>query len=217
MRTIFIVCISALVIGVSASFIELSKTKDRLVEITWQKNLEGDFSFNEKWSYPLGVYKNRWGQVSCDGFCPIETDAMRDSVGRLYENSLTSFYSLVDTTHLQHSLLAVGSMYEWTGSDHINFKKQEDGSVIGSSTCNASNHTSLHIKMEDDKIKAWLDFVGIRDVKRHIFPLKDGWIKMDKKLFSEGIVKASFHFDFINTIDASVPLNCEGKIYSEIH
>lgn len=217
MRIIFIVCISGLLLGVSTSFVKLSKSKDRLVEINWQKNLEGDFSFSEEWSYPLGVYKNQWGQISCDGFCPLETDAMKDSVGRLYEDSLSSFYALVDTIHLQHSFLAEGSMYEWTGSNHINFKQQEDGSVIGSSTCNASSHTSLHIKIEDDKITTWLDFVGIRDVKRHIFPLKDGWIKMDQKLFRKGIIKASFHFDFINSLEPSVPLNCEGKIYSLIH
>ena len=59
--------------------------------IKWVENLAGDFSFIKKWSYPEGVYKNEYGQLSCDGLCPPEIDAMKDSTGRIYADSLRAF------------------------------------------------------------------------------------------------------------------------------
>lgn len=186
------------------------------VEITWEKNVEGDFSFIEDWSYPESVYVNKFGQLSCDGVCPAEIDRMKDSTGRIYQDSLASFYQYVDTTHYFHSMVAQGSMYEWAGSNQIDFKRKPNGTIFGSSMCNAVTHTSINFEIEGDVISVWLEYIGIMDGKRHTFPLKSGWIQIDKKHYKRGIVKAIFHFDFENNLEALVPLNCEGMIYSEI-
>ena len=37
----------------------------------------GDFSFKNKWSYPEGVDKNKYGQLICDGLCSSETINLR--------------------------------------------------------------------------------------------------------------------------------------------
>ncbi len=208
-----VICVLALgILGFSFSI----PAKDRLLEIDWQKELKGDFSFSQEWSFPEGVYTNQWGQLSCDGLCPPAVTSMKDSLGRIYNDSLSSFYAIVDTTHVAHTLLAQGSMYEWAGSNQINFERKEDGTIVGKSANNAATHTSINIRIEGDQVTAWLNYNSIYEQDRHIFPLKDGWIKMDKKLFRKGIVKARFHFDFTNTLEALVPLNCEGLIYSKI-
>ena len=80
------------------------KPKAGQIKMEWVEELEGDYSFAKAWDYPEGVYKNAHGQLSCDGFCPPATDAMKDSTGRIYKDSLPAFYALVDTTHRFHSL-----------------------------------------------------------------------------------------------------------------
>ena len=49
------------------------KTGPAPIEIKWVSNIKGDFSFNTKWSYSEGIYKNEFGQLSCHGFCPPES------------------------------------------------------------------------------------------------------------------------------------------------
>ena len=52
------------------------RTSSIPVLINWVDQLSGDFSFTKIWSYPEGIYKNEYGQISCDGFCPPEIDTM---------------------------------------------------------------------------------------------------------------------------------------------
>ena len=109
----FLFCMKRILVFIvlTAGLISLSLTtgkgetlKPGTVQITWVKELSGDFSFKDQWDYPEGVYINTFGQVSCDGFCPPETDAMTDENGRIFDDSLAAFYQLVDTTHLYHSI-----------------------------------------------------------------------------------------------------------------
>ncbi|GAB5418592.1 MAG: hypothetical protein Crog4KO_03490 [Crocinitomicaceae bacterium] len=216
MRGLILSSILILFTLLSLGLVKKPQTKDRTLIIEWKQNIEGDFSFKNDWSYPEGVYMNQWGQLSCDGFCPPETDAMKDSLGRIYDDSLASFYLFVDTSHLAHTFLAQGSMYEWAGADWISFERKEDGSIVGKSSCNAATHKSINIKIKDDQVTAWLDYNSITEQGREIFPLQEGWISIDKKLLRKGVVKARFRFDFENTLETLVPLNCEGLIYSEI-
>lgn len=99
----FINKILILLIGIlSFGFIVDTKItdKDAEIKIQWVDDLKGDFSFRTKWSYPEGIYKNKFGQLSCDGFCPEGTESLKDNEGRIYTDSLTKFYQLVDTTPL---------------------------------------------------------------------------------------------------------------------
>ena len=89
----------------------------RKIKIQWVDNLPGDFSFSKKWDYPEGIYKNEFGQLSCDGICQEEVYAMMDSAGKIYKDSLAAFYKIVDTAHQYHSIKADAWCYEYAGTD----------------------------------------------------------------------------------------------------
>ena len=67
------------------------KDETKWISIKWVDNIENDFSFKERWSYPEGVYKNKFGQLSCDGICPPEIDQMKNEEGKIYPDSLKAF------------------------------------------------------------------------------------------------------------------------------
>jgi hypothetical protein len=97
--------------------------KSEQIKIQWIDNLDGDFDFRTKWSYSEGIYRNEFGQLSCDGFCPEGTESMKDSEGKIHPDSLTRFYQLVDTTHQFYSISCEAWCYEWGGTDFITAKQ----------------------------------------------------------------------------------------------
>lgn len=194
-----------------------SETKSKSIPITWKKEISEDFSFTEDWSYPEGVYRNQYGQLSCDGFCSNGIDAMTDSTGRIYKDSLDAFYSLVDTTHQYHNFVADGFMYEWAGSNQILFERTENEIIHGYSAFNAATHNSIHFEIQGDSVSSWLEYVGIVDGNIHRFLLKEGQFELDKKLFRKGWIKAKFNMEYVNHLEELVPLSCEGKIYAKIN
>ena len=97
------------------------------IPVKWVENIPGDFSFADDWSYPDGIYKNYFGQISCDGFSPNEIEVMKDNTGRIYEDSLHAFYEIIDTTYQMHSIQCEAWCYEWAGTDVIEvFRKSKD-------------------------------------------------------------------------------------------
>ena len=197
----------------------LSCTKKKETDSTsikWVDHIENDFSFKDKWSYPEGVMKNKFGQISCDGICPPEIDRMKDEEGRIFPDSLEAFYHIVDTTHLYHSIASETSTYEWTGTNFITFKRKKDGSLMGQSACGVSTHSSLNIYIKDDFFNAWIDFNSITELGENRFHVKMGQITIDKPLLEKGIVKAEFDLTFKNTIDVSQKIYWKGLIYSKI-
>ena len=76
-----IITFIALLLFVSFSYGQtksaLSKNGSIPIKIKWVQNLKGDFSFKNKWSYPEGVDKNKYGQLICDGLCSSETINLR--------------------------------------------------------------------------------------------------------------------------------------------
>ena len=93
------------------------------VQIQWVDDLVGDFSFQEVWSYPEGIFRNEFGQLVCDGICPPETENMKDEEGKILTDSLLSYYKLIDTTHLFHSIHSEANAYEWAGTNFIKAKE----------------------------------------------------------------------------------------------
>lgn len=185
--------------------------------IKWANKMEGNFEFKNEWSYPNGVYLNKFGQLSCDGICPPEIDRMKDDKGKIYLDSLQAFYEVVDTTHLFHSIKSEAWTYEWTGTNFITFKKQTDNTIIGQTACNISTHSSLNIKIKNDSVTAWIDYNSIREgTGKHIFPMKKGLIRIDKQLFAQGIIKAEFDMTFENTLDIDEKMFWKGMIYNKI-
>lgn len=85
--------------------------------MVWREHLSDDFSFIEQWDYTEGVYQNEFGQLTCDGLCPPETDGMKDEKGMILVDSLTAFYQLVDTMHQFHTIQSDAWCYEWAGTN----------------------------------------------------------------------------------------------------
>jgi hypothetical protein len=191
---------------------ELYTEKERSIIFT--KDLAGDFSYTEKWEYPLGVYINQHDQVSCDGFCPEGAWGFRDEEGKIYEDSLEAFYALVDTTHEFHSLNSQAHQYEWYNSDFMTFTKLEGYSYSGISAYDAGNHSRLHIEISGSYFKAYVDFNSVTSTPRTTFQLKSGILVLDEEAQSRGILKGKFDFTFKNTLDSEVPLTWKGTFYS---
>ncbi|WP_282049773.1 hypothetical protein [Maribacter aquivivus] len=205
-----------LLTAISCKTIEKKTVTHPSIEIEWTTDLKSDFSFKENWSYKEGVYKNSHGQLSCDGSCPAAIDRMKDNTGKIYKDSLQAFYKLIDTTHVYHSLRSENRMYEYSGTDYIEFKKLKNGTIKGESQSNVSTHSNLIIELKNNSCNASVYFNSIRNIGINTFPLKSGTIKIDKALYESGIVKAVFDFEFVNTLETDNQLYWKGKIYSNI-
>lgn len=175
----------------------------------------GDFDFHNNWSYQEGVYINTWGQLSCDGLCPMEIDRMKDSVGRIYDDSLTAFYQIIDTTHLFHTISCDASMYEYAGVDFIQFKPIEGG-FIGLTDFTIATHSTLTIQIKNQECTAWVDYNSIRADGQEQFQLTKARVLLDEESFKNGIIKGSFDFRFENHLDASFDLWWRGSIYAPV-
>lgn len=186
------------------------------IPILWKSISSADYSFHEQWEYPDGVYENQWGQLSCDGFCPEGTDPMKDSQGKIYDDSLEAFYTLVDTTHLFYSIKCDASMYEFAGTNYIHFSRANNA-ITGITEASASTHCSLKISIVDGKCSAWVEYNSVLPNRPEmLFLMSDGRIILDDKAFAKGIVKGFFDFRFANTLEPTLPLSWSGFIYSEM-
>jgi len=186
------------------------------ITIEWADNLSGDFSFANNWSYPEGVYKNEYGQLSCDGLCPPEIDAMKDSTGRIYEDSLQAFYKIIDTTHQTHSIQSEAWCYEWAGTDFIEVFRKSKDSVSCFTITGIATHCSLQLDIIENICYAAIDLNSIVPGSNAKYYCTDGYITIDKKLWKEGIMKAEFSFNFEHNENPKKPIYWKGKIYAKI-
>lgn len=186
------------------------------LKIEWVKNMTDNFSFHHQWSYPEGVYQNEFGQLSCDGLCPPETDAMKDANGKIYPDSLARFYALVDTSHLPHSIQCEAHAFQWAGTHFIQLKKTESNTVEGQTACNVATHSSLHLTLDGNQLSAYIKLIRVTNGTNLIFPLTKGSIQVDKEYYKRGVIKAIFDLEFENTASATDPLFWRGKIYAPI-
>lgn len=216
MKTKIAALLLLFLISISFKTIENETEFSDKIKIEWTENVLGDFSFKEKWSYQEGIFRNKHGQLSCDGICPEEIDRMKDEFGKIYEDSLKAFYKVIDTTHVFHSLQSVNRMYEYSGTDFIEFIILKNGIIRGQSLNNVSTHSSLILELENDSCHASVNFNSIRDLGEHNFPFKSGNIRIDRKLFQDGIIKAEFDLKFENTLEPNKELFWKGRIYKKI-
>ena len=190
------------------------KKSDKIF-VKWLKNVNGDFSFKKKWNYPEGVYLNQFGQLSCDGFCPMEIEKMKDTNGKIFEDSIDSFYELIDTSHLYYSIKSYTNAYEFGEANYIHFEKMENDTIYGYTHVNAGTHSSLHLKLTSDYCTAWVEYNSVKPVPIKNFLINDGLIKLDNNLFNQGIIKAEFDFVFENTLNIEKDIYWKGKIFSQ--
>ena len=170
------------------------------VDLVWVDSLDGDFSFTQEWDYPEGVYVNHWGQLSCDGICPIEIDRMKDNQGRIFEDSLSAFYSIIDTTHRYFTHEGIVRTFEYGECNHA-LAKELNRKTHVQTEVNVSTHTSLHIVFDaeintETEFKIYLIYNGIRNTKPIVYLAQSGTLEISKKMFTEGIIKMSFDLKF---------------------
>lgn len=182
------------------------------ISITWVDDLPGDFIFTENWDYPEGVYINEFGQLSCDGICPPETEAMKDETGRIFKDSLTAFYNLVDTT-----IQSDARCYEWAGTNFVTARAINSDTTVCFTHNNASTHSSLHLVITQKQCTPTIELNSVAGAGEIIiYPCQSGQIEIDRKLWNKGILKATFNFAFDDKEDPDKPLSWEGKIYTKI-
>jgi len=222
MKIPFIIISIILSTGISCKINEEIPNSKNKIKIEWVRNLNGDFSFKEKWNYRESIYRNQNGELRLDsGLFPPEfgkiISRMKDETGKIYKDSLERYYKIIDTTHIFHSIKSEANVYESTVYNHMEFKKMKNGNIIGKTINNASGYSHLHIKLENEYCYAWNEYNSIKSlVGNHIFNLKSGEILIDKPLFQQGIIKAEFDFIFKNTLKLKEKLSWKGKIYSKI-
>jgi hypothetical protein len=186
------------------------------IPIKWVNNLSGDFSFASNWSYPEGVYKNEYGQLSCDGLCPPEIDAMKDSTGRIYEDSLRAFYKIIDTSHQIHTFQSKAWVYEWAGTNFIEVLRKNKDSIYCSTTTSNATHCSLILEIIKNDCYASMDLISIVPGGNSKYYCTDGFITIDKKLWEKGVMKAKFNINFGIEEETKRPIFWKGKIYANI-
>jgi hypothetical protein len=166
-------------------------------------------------AYPESVYINEFGQVSCDGFCPPETDKMKDKNGRIYEDSLKSYYNLIDTTHLFHSIKSEAWAYEWGETDFITAERTNKDTVICFTQNNAATHSSLNLIITKSTVNPTIVLNSIFNNDIKTYNCKNGEMLIDKNLWKKGILKATFNFEFFN-LESSDKMYWKGSIYTDI-
>ncbi len=187
------------------------------IKIQWVDNLTGDFSFKDKWSYPEGVFRNEFGQLSCDGLCPPEIDNMKDENGKIFADSLDAFYNLVDTTHFFHSINSEAQIYEWGGADFVTVERFNEDTVICFSQNNAATHSSLNLTIVGNMVKPTIVLTSVSALNNtKTYNCSNGTMIIDKNLWKNEILKASFDFEFKDDENPSVAMWWRGKIYAKI-
>jgi hypothetical protein len=199
------------------SFMFKLSPPNKTIPVQMVDEIEADFSFIQNWDYEIGVYKNRHGQLSCDGFCPEETDAMKVD-GKIIEDSLTAFYELVDTSHLHHTMKCEATMYEWTGCNYIYVSRDTNNYIIAETGITPGTHSTLHFRIYNGKAEVWAHYNSISTLKPRNFPLKSGDIKVEKQAYESDTIKAQFDLTFSNTLesDPGFELSWNGLIYAVI-
>ncbi len=187
--------------------------------IGWETNLPGNFSFARDWDYPPGVARMSNGKPGCDdgGFCPERCQNMLDEEGHIPTDSLTVFYSLLDTTHIHHSLASTAWCYEWAGTDFVRafwVKSATGGSdtIRCESAMNEATHCSLRLDLVPPYCYATILLNSITPGGVTHFFGRGGTVKLDKSHWQRGILKASFDLTFANTSEPNRPMFWRGKI-----
>ena len=186
------------------------------IKINWTDNLSGDFSFKENWSYPEGVYKNEFGQLSCDGLCPPEIDRMKDEKGKIFKDSLVSFYQLVDTTHQFHSIQSEAWSYEWSETHFATATKLNNDTVLCFTQSNVATHSRLNLIITKNKCIPIIELNSITSTEITIYTCKSGKIEIDRDFWEKGILKAKFYFIFDHKENSQKEMYWKGNIYANI-
>lgn len=190
-------------------------TRNENVKIQWVDDLQGDFSFTQKWSYDENIFLNQFGQLVCDGLCDEALDDMRDMNGRILDDSLNRYYQLVDTTHFYHSISSQAQCYEWVGTDFAIAYRVGD-TVRCYTLCNVATHSSLQLSIVNNECIPLIELNSVSPRGLQYFSYKSGNISVDSEMWKKGILKAEFDFTFNDPDNAEEAIWWKGRIYTKV-
>ncbi len=192
------------------------------VEFIWVDSLEDDFSFSEKWAYEDGIELNQWGQLSCDGLCPQEVDVLKDAQGRIYDDSLVKFYTLVDTTHRYFTHEGTARVYEF-GECHYANAHIKDEKMYISTEANISTHSTLHLEFDNNNepIPRQKAYIVVNSIRSSVGPIDfaatRGKIEISRAAYAHGFIQMRFDLEFTHlSTDSQGAQTWKGKILTEI-
>ncbi len=191
------------------------KTEEGTIIVDWIEDLQGDYSFTQKWNYPENIFMNSFGQLVCDGICDPLVDNLRNNEGRIYADSLHRYYQLVDTTHIYHTFSGEAQCYEWNGTDFA-FAYRRNDTVICYTTANIATHSVLRLSVTGNRCIPIIELNSITTPDIHYFECNGGYIKIDNTMFEKGILKAEFNLTFQDTLSPGKPMWWKGCIYTRI-
>ncbi|MGL4599710.1 MAG: hypothetical protein ACRCYO_19445 [Bacteroidia bacterium] len=188
------------------------------VTIIWTDSLVGNFSFTKNWSYPQGVEKKQDGKAGCadGGFCPQRCYGMLDEHGLVLKDSAAIFYTLLDTTHLTHTIRCDAWCYEYAGTDFMEVTRKSADSVFCYTLCDMATHSSLQFDLVNGVCFPKLVLNSIVAGGDAVFLCKKGTMTIDRSCWKKGILKASFHFDFDYENTQEQNMYWSGLIYAPI-
>ncbi|MOA06695.1 hypothetical protein D3C78_1263500 [compost metagenome] len=82
---------------------------------------------------------------------------------------------------------------------------------------NAATHTSLNLKIANDKCIPTIELNSITNAGTKTYSYKRGAIKIDKNMWDKGVLKAEFDFEFNHQESSKEPMYWKGKIYTSIN
>lgn len=140
---------------------------------------------------------------------------MKDSTGRIYRDSLSAFYALVDTTHHFHSLQGEAQCDEYAGADYLVARRQHD-TIVCYSLCNAATHCSLHLSITGNHCTAELKLQSIVDGNRQTYKGKNGFIRIDRSAWNQDTLRAEFDIEFEKDRFSGKHVSWKGKICTPV-
>jgi hypothetical protein len=141
---------------------------------------------------------------------------MKDSSGKIINDSLGAFYKLIDTTHRFHSIQCEAWCYEWAGTDFINALQKSTDTIACATEMNSGTHCSLRLTIAHGFCSPEIELAGIAATGSRTYKCTSGLIEIDRKLLKKGILKATFDFHFDHKENPGQPMYWKGSIYSAI-
>jgi len=209
---------ASILIMLSILFLSLKSSirKDEIyLEVSWLKNIKGNFSFISKWSYAVNVGLNDAQQIACIRNCSKKVEKMMDKEGLIISDSTDVYYSIVDSTRKYHTLESRSTLNDWIPSNFIKVRKFGNFTIEGNVINDSLSQCSLFFRMKGNQLTAWA-YHKPQKGNYKIFRLNGGKITLDEEAFEKGVFKAIFSFTFENEINSLKPLFWSGKICTKI-
>jgi len=105
--------------------------------------------------------------------------------------------------------------YEWAGTNSVTAKFKNKDTVECYTHMNEATHCSLNLIISKDTCIPKVVLKSIVPNRDKIYPYQTGYIKVDKTLWKQKILKAEFDFEFLND-ENDKKVFWKGKIYTRI-